>query len=255
MKIKAVILEDEASAKDHLIKLIKQITPDISVISSLSTVTEALHWFHTQKHPDLIFMDIHLSDGLSFDILEEVEIDVPIIFITAYDEYAIKAFKTTGIDYLLKPITREDLENAMEKFLKNKNKINEEWIIQNLDLAQLIKKPENVKYKKRFLLRFGNSMIPVVIDDIAYFYRDELVFAKLKDKRSIPIDHALNQLQTMVNPEQFIRLNRQLLVNISAIKKLVPSKPGQLSITLSPEYHTEIQLSSERSRWLKLVLS
>lgn len=254
MKIKTIILEDEATARDHLMKLITRVNTDISVIASISTVTESIDWFRSNKHPDLIFMDIHLSDGVSFDILKEVIIDAPIIFITAYDEYAIQAFKTTGIDYLLKPINEEDLQNALRKFFKSRVKEADEWIIRNIDLLQRIQKEDKPEYKERFLLKSGNSMTPVKISDIAYFYRDELVFAKLLDGKLFPLDDSLNQLQTMINPKEFIRLNRQLLVNINAINKLTPSKPGQLSVLLTPEYHDEIHLSPERSRWLKLIL-
>ena len=254
MEINTIILEDEATARDHLIKLISQIHTEINIIASISTVTESIDWFQSNEHPDLIFMDIHLSDGVSFDILKEVIIEVPIIFITAYDEYAIRAFKTTGIDYLLKPINKEDLQNALQKFFKTKTKEIDEWIIRNLDMSQLIQKREKPVYKERFLLKSGNSMTPVKIDDIAYFYRDELVFAKLFDNKLFPLDDSLHQLQRMINPDKFIRLSRQLLVNINAIKKLIPSKPGQLSVILTPEYYTEIHLSPERSRWLKLVL-
>ncbi len=254
MKINAVIIEDEAIARDHLIKMIAQINPKITIITSIATVTEGINWFQSNDHPDLIFMDIQLSDGVSFNILEETTIDVPIIFITAYDEYAIKAFKTTGIDYLLKPISKDDLEKALEKFYKTKIRIDEEWSIKTMDLVQLIRKENKLANKKRFLLRSGNSMIPVKIDDIAYFYRDELVFAKLFDEKSFPLDYSLNQLQTMINPEKFVRLSRQLLVNVNAIKKLIPSKPGQLLIEIMPDYHEAISLSPERSRWLKRFL-
>ena len=118
MKRNAVLIEDETAARDHFIKTLAQITSDIRIITSIASVEDAISWFTTNPSPDLIFMDIQLSDGLSFDILQEIEIEVPIIFVTAYDQYAIQAFKTTGIDYLLKPIVKDDLENALNKFFK-----------------------------------------------------------------------------------------------------------------------------------------
>ncbi|MDY8136163.1 response regulator transcription factor [Aquimarina sp. 2201CG5-10] len=254
MKINAVLLEDEATARDHLMKLIEQLDSQITVITSLSTVTDSIHWFQSNESPDLIFMDIHLSDGISFEILEEVEINAPIIYITAYDEYAIKAFKTTGIDYLLKPITKEDLNISLEKFFKTIAQKPVDFEIDNMNLIQLLRKHDRPSYRDRFLLKSGNSLVPVQTSDIAYFYRDELVFAKLKDDRSFPIDYSLHQLQTLLDPAKFIRLNRQLLVGVNSIQKLIPSKPGQLSVTLLPSYHTDILLSGERSRWLKFIM-
>ncbi|GAA4274329.1 LytTR family DNA-binding domain-containing protein [Aquimarina gracilis] len=250
MNINAVLIEDEAAARDHFLKLITKIDNNINICKQIATVIEAVEWFSTHRDVDLIFMDIQLSDGISFDILERVEIDIPIIFITAYDQYALKAFKTSGIDYLLKPISIEDLEGALEKFYKTNKNI--EWAIRNIDIAQLIKRHEKQNFKELFLVKSGNSMIPVKTNEIAYFYRDRLIFAKSFTGESYLLDHSLNQLQTMLDQEKFIRLNRQLLVNLDAIHKLATHKPGQLSVILTPDYSAEIVLSHERSKWLKL---
>ena len=252
MQIKALLIEDEIIAGEHLLKLIAQNDFHIEVIEVLRTVEQAILWFEKNELPDLIFMDIQLSDGISFDILEKINIDCPIIFTTAYDEYAIQAFKTTGIDYLLKPITSDELTQAIQKF--NQFTVTQnEAIIKNIELLQMLKK-EEILYKDRFLLKSGKTIFPVKTSDIAYFYRDELVFAKCFDGKSYPLDESLTQLQKTLNPEQFIRLNRQLLVHINAIKKLIAFKPGQLEVFLAPEYHENIQLSHDRSRWLKQVL-
>ncbi|MBW1297012.1 LytR/AlgR family response regulator transcription factor [Aquimarina litoralis] len=251
--IKTVIIEDESTARDHLVKLISQLDTDIVVTTMLATVQDSVEWLKNHEHPDLIFMDIQLSDGLSFEILDAVSIAVPIIFITAYDAYAVKAFKTTGIDYLLKPLSLEDLQQAIQQY-QQQHTYQEERVLRHVDITQLLKQPNAPQYKERFLLRSGTSMIPVTTKDIAYFYRDELVFAKLWDNQLFPLDDSLQQLQSVLDPRIFVRLNRQLLVNIQAIDKLVPAKPGQVSVILHPPFDTEIQLSPERSRWLKQVL-
>ena len=255
MKRNAVLIEDETAARDHFIKTLGQITSDIRIITSIASVEDAISWFTTNPSPDLIFMDIQLSDGLSFDILQEIEIEVPIIFVTAYDQYAIQAFKTTGIDYLLKPIVKDDLENALDKFFKTSIQPDDELGIKSIDLAQNVRGHYGKKYRERFLLKSGQNMIPVTINEIAYFYRDKLVFAQLFDGRSFVLDYSLHQLQHILDPKICIRLNRQVLVHIDAIKKLQTTKPGQLRITLQPQFHEEICLSPERSRYIKLILN
>ena len=252
MQVKALLIEDEIIAGEHLLKLLDQSEFDIDVIEILRTVEEAVLWFSKHQQPDLIFMDIQLSDGISFDILNKVAIDCPIIFTTAYDEYAIQAFKTTGIDYLLKPITLDELKQAVQKFHRLSTTPHEA-VIRNVELLQILKKDE-LTFKDRFLLKQGKSMLPVKADEIAYFFRDELVFAKCFNGKSYPLDESLTQLHKQLDPKKFIRLNRQLVVHIDAIQKLISYKPGHLKVFLSPEFHEDLYLSHERSRWLKQVL-
>ncbi|NAS31099.1 response regulator [Flavobacteriaceae bacterium R38] len=254
MQIKVLVIEDEITARKHITKLLKQLDIDISVVSSLTSIASSVAWLKNNEHPDIILMDIHLSDGVSFDIMEEVTIKCPIIYTTAYDEYAIKAFKTTGIDYLLKPISKEDLKGAIAKYQASKTKEIDEWFLKSTTLLQKLQLKKSNKFKERFLLKTGTSMFPVKSDEIAYFYRDELVFAKLFNEKSYPLDDSLNSLQEVLDPNLFVRLNRQLLVNINAIKKLSPFKPGQLHIEIEPAYHETIYLSQERSSWLKHFL-
>lgn len=253
MIVKAIIIEDESSAQKHLTKLLLSSDKNIVIEKTISAVEDAVTYL---KHnlPDLIFMDIHLSDGLSFDILEEVEVNCPIIFTTAYDKYAIKAFKTSGIDYLLKPITNEDLKSALKKYYKQKVIFTEELFLKKIELFNLLKQESNSKYLERFLLKLGNSLTPVKTENIAYFYRDEIVFAKNFEGKSFPMDDSLNQLQKKLNPKQFVRLSRQLLINIEAIKKLTSSEPGQVTIEVNPNYHEEIKISKERTSFLKSLL-
>ncbi len=250
---RVLIIEDETSAQNHLENLLDEVVGEYLVKERIGTVMHAIEWLKNNKQPDLIFMDIHLSDGLSFDILEEIEISCPIIFVTAYDQYAIKAFKTTGIDYLLKPITKDDLSQALDKYTRTKRVHSEEVFLKTMDAIDLMQNKQS-SFKERFLLKTGNHMTPVKSEEIAYFYRADFVFAKTFDDVSYVLDYSLNQLQEILDNQMFIRLNRQFLVNVNSIKKLIPTKPGQLQIEVSPNYHEEIHLSQERSTRLRQML-
>ena len=252
---KILIIEDEASARNHLKKLLGASGISYQVLDSLATVSQSIKWLNENPQPDLILMDIHLSDGVSFDIFSEVSVTCPIIYITAYDQYAIKAFKTTGIDYLLKPITQTDLHEALQKFELIKKPSNEEIMLKNLEALSLIQEQQEPVYRQRFLLKSGTQMVPVKSEQIAYFYRkDELVFAKVFEDKSYVMDHPLNYLQKVMDPTAFFRVSRQLLVNLDAISSMSSYKPGQLTLKLSPDYHETVNLSQERSSRLKAIL-
>ena len=251
MPIKAIIIEDELSAQRHLTRLIDKVDFDIQILASLSTVAKVIEWLRKFPEPDLIFMDIHLSDDTSFSIFEHIDIRCPIIFTTAYHEYALRAFKTSGIDYLLKPITKDDLERALDKY--SNSKMNHQDMLFNF--LDTLSHHTDTEYKERFLLKDGYHFTPVKTHDIAYFYRNELVFARCFDGHSYSLDKSLSQLQKELNPRLFIRLNRQLLININSIEKLTTYKPGRFSLQITPGYHEEITLSHERSSWLRKFLN
>ncbi|MEM6378053.1 MAG: LytTR family DNA-binding domain-containing protein [Bacteroidota bacterium] len=253
MKIKALIVEDEPSASQHLLNLLGATKYQIEVLSIIPTVTQTVAWLKANPEPDIIFSDIQLSDGLSFDILEEVAVECAIIYTTAYDQYAIQAFKTTGIDYLLKPITARDLNQALHKFEKNQDKYQSDQLFHSLELV-LQQLNHQRDYVQQFLLKSGKHLEPVSTQQIAYFYRDELVFTRTFSAKNYLMETSLNHLQTMLDPTQFLRLNRQLLVNRAAIQKLIPTKPGRLQIEVHPNFQEEIHLSQERSSWLKTML-
>lgn len=255
MSTKVLLIEDEPKAQQHLKNLIRNSEFPMAILACLTHVKEAVRWLKEHPRPELIIMDIQLSDGLSFEILDEVPVDVPIIFTTAYDEYAIQAFKTTGIDYLLKPITQDSMDVALKKYdrLYPNSKI--DWSFKNLEALQQYRVNQAPTYRNRFLLKAGNALVPVLTDQIAYFFRQEIVFAKTVDGKVFPVDFSLGQLQSQLDPKQFVRLNRQLLANFSSIAKLRSSKPGQFSIDLQPAYHEQVQISQERSSWLKRFLS
>lgn len=251
MTIKTLIIEDEVIATRHLIKILQGLPQAFDLVATCTSIEDSIQWLSTHEHPDLIFMDIHLSDGNSFDIIAATTITCPIIFITAYDQYAIEAFKTTGIGYLLKPITEEDVYQGIQKYLAQKEEATIDWMIKNTDLLHHITPKDTITYKKQFLLKSGKQYIPVHIDQIAYFYRDDFVFVALFDGKTYIIDQSLDQIHKTINPSDFIRLHRKIIARTTAIKSLQPYKPGRFSVVLTPPYKEPIHLSQERSSWIR----
>ncbi len=254
MKATVLIIEDEPKAQKHLTNLLDVSGFMINVVAVLSSVKSSVQWLSENAPPDLIFMDIHLSDGISFDIFKKVDLEVPIIFTTAYDEYAIKAFKTTGIDYLLKPLTSKEVNEGLVKFFKRRDGYLQQWLGRNFDFAQFYPEDRSNEKRDRFLLKSGKEMVPIRLEGIAYFFRSEIVFAKTIDGKQFSISHSLNHVQTLVDPKKFIRLNRQLLVNIDSISKVKHGKTGQLVVELKPAYHDTVLVSQERAGRLKKFL-
>ena len=255
MRTKAIIVEDEPKAQKHLQNLIGNLEGPITIMACLASVRDTIDWLTSNPMPHLIFMDIQLSDGLSFEILDDVMVSAPIIFTTAYDKYAIQAFKTTGIDYLLKPVTQESMNAAIAAFYRRQHEATTDWISKNIDALNYYRKGEDIaSYKQRFLMKLGDSWVPILTREIAYFFRQEIVFAKTFTGELFPMNTSLGQLQSQVDPKQFVRLNRQILTNVEAIGKLKSSKPGQLILELTPAYHEKIEISQERSSWLKQFL-
>ncbi len=247
-----LIIEDEKASSDHLIQLLKESKWTVSILEVLISVDESLEWLRNNEAPDLIFMDIQLSDGKSFEIFNSFKIQSPVVFVTAYDEYAIPAFKTTGIDYLLKPINNLDLDHAITKYFENKILMYNQ-IGQNMNA--LVGTTLDTGYKERFLVSEGSHLIPVNTKDIAYFYRSEIVFLRLFDGRSYAVNQSLNNLEELLPPDIFLRINRAIVANINSIKQLVRVKPGIYAVSLQPNFHEEIILSQEKSKVLRGYLS
>ncbi len=251
MKIKTLIIEDEVIATRHLIKILQGLPQAFDILATCTSIKDSIHWLENHETPDLIFMDIHLSDGNSFDIIATATITCPIIFITAYDQYAIEAFKTTGIGYLLKPISEEDVSQVIQKYNDQKEEITIDWMIKNTDLLHRVALKNTIEYKKQFLLKNGKQYVPVRIDQIAYFYRDDYVFVTLLDGTTYIIDQSLDQIHKSIHPEDFVRLHRKIIARVTAIKSLQPYKPGRFSVILTPPYKEPIYLSQERSSWIR----
>ncbi|MCK9616751.1 MAG: LytTR family DNA-binding domain-containing protein [Lentimicrobiaceae bacterium] len=247
-----VIIEDEKLAANYLEKMILKFDNNIKVLAKPESVEEAITWFTTHKEPDLIFLDIHLEDGLSFSIFEKVSVKSPIIFTTAYDEYAIKAFSLKSIDYLLKPIQQEELNRSIEKYREWNSANTKEINIQELyDLLSA----KNPNYKERFSIHVGQKIRTISVDDIAYFYSEEsITFVVTNDKAEYALDYSLEELGEMLNPKDFFRINRQYLIKLKAIKNIHVFPKSRLKIELNPPAAKEVFVSIDKitrfKQWL-----
>lgn len=243
--MKVLILEDESLAAERLINLLKSIDADMQIIASLKSIEEGKNWFATETHPDLIISDIRLLDGLSFELFKHLKTEIPVIFTTAYDQYAIKAFEVNSIDYLLKPIQKEKLEIGINKYKDRKaaNKFPADF--ESLyDLIQNQKK----SFKTRFLVKVGHKIVAVPIEKIAYFYsQNKLTYIVTQDHKKLPIDQTLEVLEDQLDPKVFFRANRQFIVGFESIAEIHPYFKGRMKIELKPTSDLEIVISSERT--------
>ncbi len=231
-----IIIEDENRAAERLKSMILEIDSGIEVLAILDSIDSTVNWLKNNPQPDLIFLDIHLSDGLSFNIFQQVQIDTAIIFTTAYDEYALKAFEINSIDYLLKPIDATKLKASIDKFNRLKSAYSSKST--NIDIDKLLGSISGSQksYKSRFLINKGDSLEIVKIDDIAYFYsEDKVTFIRTKDKKRYMIDESLDTLAEKLNPKRFYRINRQMIVFIDSISKISNFFNYKLILELNPE--------------------
>jgi len=239
-----VIIEDEKFAADHLEKMILKYDKNIKIAAMLESVEESIKWFLNNNEPDLIFLDIHLEDGLSFSIFEEVKITSPIIFTTAFDEYAIRAFKLKSIDYLLKPIMQEDLNISLEKY-KDWNKSNKTFI--DVDSLFELMTNKGLKYKERISVNFGQKIKSFNISDVAYFYSEKgISFMVTHNSSEYPVDYSLDQLTGFLNPNEFFRINRQLLISMKSIKNIHVFPKSRLKLELHPPSQKDVFVSIDK---------
>jgi len=243
--MKAVIIEDEIIAAQNLQRLIAQVNSSIEIIAVLKSIEESVEWFSGNPNPDLVFMDIHLSDGSSFSIFEKVRIQAPLIFTTAYDEYALKAFEVNSIDYILKPINIKDLERAIEKLshYNQTNSSNEEMIAKMLAMFQKDKKV----YKSNFLIPYKDKFIPLSVNDIAYIYSENKTSKIVTlDNRSFYENRSLDTHQQQIDPTKFFRANRQFIISHKAIKDISVWFDSKLSVNLVVAVPEKIIVSRAR---------
>ena len=242
--MKAIIIEDEVMAAQELQSQIQNINPEIEILTVLQSIDESVEWIKANPMPDLAFMDIHLADGSSFTIFEEVDITCPVIFTTAYDEYALKAFEVNSIDYLLKPIDRKDLERAIRKYehFSNQPEKNTE-LIQKL-LASIKQTPT---YKSYFLVPEKDKLIPIATNDIAYIYIDlKIVKAVTYTNKTYCLDKNLDELMCQLNPAHFFRANRQYIISRNAVKDMSIWFGSKLSVNLNIAIPERILISKAR---------
>lgn len=240
-----VIIEDEHLSAQRLQAMLKKYDERINVLAELPSVAEAVQWFKENEDPDLVFMDIHLEDGQSFSIFEQINLDVPVIFTTAFDEYTIKAFKVNSVDYLMKPLNYEELVTAIEKFKRIHAEKEERGNSLELLLQSLQKKePE---FKNRFLVSIGSRLMTVEVDDIQYFYSaDKITFLVTKEAHRYPIDFSLDKLALLLNPKDFYRVNRQMMVKLSAIENIHVYSKGRIKLDLSPVMKEDVFVSLDK---------
>lgn len=214
--MKAIIVEDEKLSAEHLANLLKKVDKEIEVVGFFDSVKTTLEAINKGLSADIFFLDIHLADGLSFDIFTKANIETPVIFTTAFDDYAIKAFKFNSIDYLLKPISAADLKISLEKF-KKQNPGQSSAIFKNISqVYQTISK----QYKNRFMVKMGDNIVSVKSDEILHFVVEEgLVMLTTRNEKRYAIDYSLEQLEDSVDPKEFFRINRKVIVNINSIQK------------------------------------
>jgi DNA-binding LytR/AlgR family response regulator len=250
--MEAIIIEDEKPAARRLSRLLRDLDVEVSVM--LHSVEESIRWFQDNEHPDLIFLDIQLADGLSFEIFEHVEVQSAIIFTTAYDEYALQAFKLNSIDYLLKPIDDEELEQAVKKFRALKPK-SQKLTLDFNDIKKLLTDPLEREYKKRFTTKVGQHLKIINADEVECFYSENKgTYAATSDGRNYLLETTLENLETELEPQTFFRVSRKFYINIKYIQDIVSYTNSRLKIKLNRYHGQEIIVSRERVKDFKLWL-
>jgi DNA-binding LytR/AlgR family response regulator len=245
-----LIIEDEILAANRLGKILTELDSTISIIDKLDTVQGAVSWLMANEEVDLIFLDIQLADGMSFEIFELVEVTTPIIFTTAYDQYALDAFKVNSIDYLLKPIMKEDVSLALKKYHQRIAK-------DDFDKNQIsaLVKTFTKQYKNRFLIKIGEHIKSIATNDIGFFYSQEkATYSMTSTGQRYLLDYSLEQLAPMVDPQRFFRINRAYLVSMDAVVDIIAYTNSRLKLVLHYSSETEIIVSRERvndfKKWL-----
>ncbi len=241
--MKVLIIEDEYLSQQQIINYLKKIDGDIQIVGTIEGIADGVNWFKSHENPDVIISDIKLNDGLCFELFKAIQIKAPIIFTTAYDQFAIQAFEHNGIGYLLKPIQIEKLRECLQK-IKGSNPLDQ---IDITKLAALLSK-QQVEYKSRFLVKVGQKIKAVSVDKIAYFFSyDKMTYLHTRANEKFPLDQSLDEIQTLLNPTNFFRINRKFIVHFEGIKEVHPYFKGRLKIELTPEIDEEIIISSERT--------
>ncbi len=251
MELQYIIVEDELLSAQMLESIIKELRPDWVNMGTFDSVSETVEWLHTNDKPDVIFLDIQLSDGLSFSIFDKVKITSAIIFTTAYDEHAIKAFKLNSVDYLLKPVKEKSLLEAIEKLenilamIDHKEDVDYKAIVKNLSI-------DNKSYRKRFLVSRRDEMYTLPVEEVAYiFFENKITYAVNFEDKRWALHFTLDKLEEEMDPSMFIRANRQVIVNLNAIASLESYFGGKLMVKLRPELNFKLVVSRAKASSFK----
>lgn len=238
---KVLIIEDEQLAADRLIRMLGEIDPGLEIIEHLDSVKTSIEWFKNNSEPQLLFLDIQLSDGLSFEIYDEVPIECPVIFTTAYDQYALQAFKTNSVDYLLKPIVREDLEAALEKFRNRQlpGLLNPSAL---MDLLQ-----QGKKYKERFVVKLGEHLKSINTSEVNLFYSEnKATYLTTTEGKKYLLDYSLSEIEHLLDPEQFFRINRAAIVHRTGISDIISYSNSRLKVIIEKADMNDLVVARDR---------
>lgn len=249
--MKVILVEDEKFARQQLENMLRELKPEIQILAQMDSVSQTVKWLKSNT-AELIFLDIHLADDLSFKIFDQVEVQIPIIFTTAYDQYAIKAFKVNSVDYLLKPIDKEELQHALEKF----EALQHSAALDFKKLESMLTNREPINYQKRFLVQRRDRMMSVKAEDIAYFEgEDRYVYLTKKDGSRFIVDYKLSDLEEILDPGSFFRLNRSFIAHFEAIDRIISMSKSRVKVELDPAPKRDIVVSTENTRNFKLWLN
>lgn len=241
-----LIVEDETTAYENMVDLLAQVDPNIHVVGNTESIRQTIKWLGEHEAPDLIFMDIHLSDGSAFVIFDEIRIEIPIIFTTAYDRYAIEAFKVNSIDYLLKPVKEDDMRRALTKFSKWGRPDISQYLSQ---IAQMVSKPN---YSDKILIPYKDKLLPVNLSEIACFYTaDKNTFVFLKNGMKYPYGKTLDQIYSTLNPHDFFRANKQFIVARNSVSNITIWFDSRLLVSLEVDTPERIYVSKNKASEFK----
>lgn len=249
--MKILIVEDEELAVKKLRKTLQSVDETATVVGEADSISNTVAWLQSNPAPDLILMDIELADGQSFEIFNQTKVKSPVIFITSYDEYALKAFKVNSVDYLLKPVQKEDLHAALEKYRQMKKMYTGEPTNSSISIEELVKelqqKLQTKEYRKRFLVKHGQKLVSIETDEIAYFFSDgRLNFFKTSDNRKFIVDYTMDELNEMLDPDKYFRISRSFFISVNSVDQIHDYFGNRLMLHLKPETDKEAIVSREK---------
>jgi len=249
--MRILIVEDEDLAVKKLQKTLSEVEPSAEIAGVTDSIKNTVAWLQENDSPDLILMDIELADGQSFEIFNRTTVTSPVIFTTSYDEYALRAFKVNSVDYLLKPVQKEELEAAINKFKQTRTPVSNGAGKTGLDIDTLVKELQQKlhlkEYRKRFLVKHAQKLVSIEVEDIAYFYSDgRLNFFKTEDNRKFVVDYTMDELEEMLDPEQYFRISRSFYVSVNSIDKIEDYFGNRLMLQLKPAVDKEALVSREK---------
>jgi two-component system, LytTR family, response regulator len=253
--MRVLIVEDESMASKRLKRLITDIEPDVDIVATLDSIKRTVKWLEFNETPDLIFLDIQLADGLSFEIFEKTTVSSPIIFTTAFDEYAIQAFKVNSIDYLLKPIDPKELEASIQKFKLHYSTTEQTQPSFDMAMIESAMQMMTKQYKERFVVKIGEHIKTINTSEALYFYsQDKATFLQVSENKRYIIDYTLEQVEQLLDPNQYFRINRKYLIQLNALKDIISYSNSRLRLILKDSDEMDAIVSRDKvqdfKKWL-----